>query len=212
MNAIRNRENGMDIKTATPKEIDTRLGEIAEGRWPLFDRIAAARRLIASADHHQSFRAHCKERGEKALVIATAKLEAYNAEHKEEEDALNAEFRLRGGWTRYYLVAGGHFHRSTHCSTCRWSTRLGWVPEMSDKDEAVAIEKFGHLICTVCFPDAPLIDAPIDPSVCEHSGKYVRECPKYGMSPAQKMNTCECGNHSQLTAGGKIRKHKPGKN
>jgi len=202
----------MELKTATPKEIDTRLGEIATGRWPLFDKISEARTLIkVSASYSGRLAEGAKKRADEALVIATAKLEAYNAEHEKEESDLNGEFTRRGGWTRYFLVEGGHFHRSTHCSTCRWSTRLGWLPEMSEKDEAKAIEKFGHLVCTVCFPDAPVLGAPIDPSVCEHSGKFVRSV-AWGSSYASKMNKCECGNYSVLTSTGKIRKHKPGKN
>jgi hypothetical protein len=62
------------------------------------------------------------------------------------------------GWSRFFLVtsSSGHIHSSTHCSTCRLTTRYGWLPELSGKDEATAVAELGPTLCSVCFPSAPV--------------------------------------------------------
>lgn len=61
-------------------------------------------------------------------------------------------------WSRFFLVLnnGGHIHSSMQCSTCRWDTRFGWLPELSGLTEADAVESQGAILCTVCFPSAPV--------------------------------------------------------
>jgi hypothetical protein len=61
------------------------------------------------------------------------------------------------GWSRFFLVTSspGHVHSSMHCSTCRPTTRFGWMPELSGKSEEAAVEELGPTLCTVCFPSAP---------------------------------------------------------
>ena len=72
-----------------------------------------------------------------------------------ERDALEATY---SGWSRFFLVTSspGHIHSSMHCSTCRWSTTYGWLPELSGQTEAEAVAEHGPTLCTVCFPSAPL--------------------------------------------------------
>ena len=72
-----------------------------------------------------------------------------------ERDALEATYT---GWPRFFLVTSspGHIHSSMQCSTCRWSTTFGWLPELSDMTEADAVAECGPTLCTVCFPSAPL--------------------------------------------------------
>lgn len=66
------------------------------------------------------------------------------------------------GWSRFFLVqskAGhkaGHIHRSMTCSTCRPTTRFGWLPHLSGQTEADAVNELGAMLCTVCFPSAPV--------------------------------------------------------
>lgn len=198
----------MDITTSTPAEIDTRLAEISEGRYPFFGRIEhflARRREMAKYPRRDAqAQSDRVAQVDAAMATAQADLEAYNAVHKVEQDALDAEFIARGRWTRYFLVPNGHFHRSTHCSSCRHTTRFGWLPEMSEVDEDAAIEKFGHQVCTVCFPDAPVLDAPADPGVCAHSGDFVRYSRK-----SYDYHKCACGRGGALTKSGRIRKHRP---
>lgn len=62
------------------------------------------------------------------------------------------------GWSRFFLVTSspGHVHSSMHCSTCRVTTKFGWLPELSGKDEATAVRELGPTLCSVCFPSAPV--------------------------------------------------------
>lgn len=61
-------------------------------------------------------------------------------------------------WSRFFLVTSstGHIHRSMSCSTCRPTTRYGWLPDLSGKTEADAVAEHGPALCSVCFPSAPL--------------------------------------------------------
>ena len=83
------------------------------------------------------------------LLVERARIDAELA-------AIEAEFRSRGGWTRAYVVPGGHAHTSTACSTCYPTTRFALVPRMSGMDEAEVVEAAGERACTVCFPSAPV--------------------------------------------------------
>jgi hypothetical protein len=62
------------------------------------------------------------------------------------------------GWSRFYYVTntGGHIHRSTGCSTCHPTTRFAWLTDLSGLSEADAVEAHGAILCTVCFPSAPV--------------------------------------------------------
>jgi hypothetical protein len=66
--------------------------------------------------------------------------------------------RVYTGWSRFFLVtsSSGHIHSSMHCSTCRPTTTFGWMPQLSGKTEAEAVETCGPTLCSVCFPEAPL--------------------------------------------------------
>lgn len=61
-------------------------------------------------------------------------------------------------WPRFFLVRndGGHIHSSTRCSTCRWSTQFAWLPALSGDTEADAVAAHGAILCTVCYPSAPV--------------------------------------------------------
>ena len=61
-------------------------------------------------------------------------------------------------WSRFFLVlnTNGHIHSSTSCSTCFVTTEFGWLPELSGLTEADAVEQQGEILCSVCFPSAPV--------------------------------------------------------
>ncbi len=61
-------------------------------------------------------------------------------------------------WSRFFLVVSsdGHIHSSTHCSTCRYHTVYSWLPDLSGTDEATAVEQVGEILCSICFPSAPV--------------------------------------------------------
>lgn len=70
---------------------------------------------------------------------------------------LEAEHERRG-WTRYFLVtssAGGHVHAHPRCSQ-RGRTTYAWLPALSDLTPADAVEAHGPLLCSKCFPHAPV--------------------------------------------------------
>lgn len=62
------------------------------------------------------------------------------------------------GWSRFYLVtnSGGHIHRSTGCSTCFPSTQFAFLPEMSGQTDEIVVEAEGEILCSICYPDAPV--------------------------------------------------------
>lgn len=62
------------------------------------------------------------------------------------------------GWSRFFLVnnSNGHIHSSMNCSTCFIDTDFSWLPELSGLTEAEAVEAYGCILCSVCFPSAPV--------------------------------------------------------
>lgn len=96
-----------------------------------------------------------------ALGAAPAHLDAA---HSKATNALGAaEGRLEAaetayeGWSRFFLVtsSNGHIHKDMRCTTCYQDTEYAWLPELSDLDEAAAVEAYGEILCSVCFPSAP---------------------------------------------------------
>lgn len=61
-------------------------------------------------------------------------------------------------WSRFFLVtsSAGHVHSSTNCHTCKQTTTYGWLPELSGKSEEEAVSALGTVLCSVCFPSAPV--------------------------------------------------------
>lgn len=59
-------------------------------------------------------------------------------------------------WSRFYLVPAGHIHRNTNCHSCYETTQYAWLPELSGLTDADAVQAEGEILCTFCFPDAPV--------------------------------------------------------
>jgi hypothetical protein len=61
-------------------------------------------------------------------------------------------------WSRFFLVTNnnGHIHSNMNCGTCYSTTRFAWNPELSGKSEADAVAELGEILCSVCFPSAPV--------------------------------------------------------
>lgn len=100
---------------------------------------------------------------EEVAKITAQREEAMNARYVlwSEANDLEAQHTERR-WPRYFLVvsSAGHIHSSTGCSTCRFTTQYGWMPQMSGMTEAEAMESLGthaEALCTVCFPSAPVM-------------------------------------------------------
>jgi hypothetical protein len=86
-----------------------------------------------------------------------AQLDELEAQRTELENEVGNLQMLYTGWSRFFLVtsSSGHIHSSMHCSTCRPTTRYGWLPALSGKTEAEAVKDCGPTLCSVCFPSAP---------------------------------------------------------
>ncbi len=71
---------------------------------------------------------------------------------------LDAVWSFHGRWSRFFLVTNtnGHIHSSLNCSTCRIDTQFAWLPTLSGLTEAEAVEAHGSILCSVCFPSAPV--------------------------------------------------------
>lgn len=127
-----------------------------------------------------------------------------------------------GGWSRFFLVAGGHIHASMACSTCNngaSATEFGWLPELSGLTEADAVASHGALLCTVCFPTAPVEwtnfyeaqAAAKSAAQCPGSGTwdYPRETARMGFYTGNYGVCSHCGQNVTLTKTNKMRGHKP---
>jgi len=154
-----------DLTTQTPVRIDEQLAALYEQRFVAFSRADSARARadrIQSAIDRGSALPYQMERYRQDLE----KLEREAAEQDLEAARLRglmrpfeAEFTRRGGWTRAFLVTGGHLHRSTNCSTCNRegrATRFAWMTDYSGANEDEIVEAAGNRACTTCYPTAPV--------------------------------------------------------
>jgi hypothetical protein len=60
------------------------------------------------------------------------------------------------GWSRAFIVSGGHVHKTMSCHTCYSTTVFYGVPQCSGMDEDEIVELAGERACTVCYPTAPV--------------------------------------------------------
>lgn len=127
----------------TPVEIDTALADLWT-RWSRVDNQVASYRK-ASADPFTA------KRYANRLAEAESECRTLKAEIRELE-------ALYTGWSRFFLVTNtnGHIHSSMNCSTCYLSTTFSWLPQLSGSTERDAVEECGEILCSVCFPSAPV--------------------------------------------------------
>lgn len=128
-------------------------------------------------------------------------------------DPLEAE-HARRGWYRFFLVQGGHIHSSMGCSTCYPTTQFGWLPELSGLSEADAVEAYGPLLCSVCFPFAPVewtVGKP-KPERCSGAGSAPRQGTKRRQGMRFYGECAACGERQTLNPTTLVvRAHKPPK-
>lgn len=131
-------------------ETDTKLAEIYTAKAYAQAIVTQSDRSLArSADYLASQLKKIEDR-RAAAVDDIAKL-------TEEAKPLEAIYADEGGWSRFFLVTNtnGHIHADTSCSTCYATTLFSWLPELSGLTEADAVESYGEILCSVCFPSAP---------------------------------------------------------
>lgn len=224
-----------NLATATPRQIDERLADLHgtldhalarqdaaqehvrrlagqrkgygrgaawSGSW---DDAIAAVRVVADTD--TTWRGH-------TAAEALDELDARDAAVTDARAALipfNAEYQRRP-WSRFFLVtssSGGHIHASTACSTTRLTTTFGWLPSVSGKSEADAVAEHGPLLCTVCFPSAPVewTIGKTDPDRCPGSNTHPDRATITTWRNTRYAPCPECGKEERVSMSG-IRKHK----
>lgn len=208
---------------AHAREVDTKVAAMYDVYYELSKKFAEAEARKDSADKSaEAYRSY----GDSAWNLAQAdKAEARSAAaaiqmaeladqaHAAKGAAFDFDQANYGGWQRFFLVE--HIHRSMHCSSFRATTRIGWLPELSGLVEAEAVAAKGAILCTICFPTAPVeftngFNHP-DPDACPGSGQYHSTEHLTGREHAYSSPSgyCpECGRWNTVTKSGAMRKHK----
>ncbi len=187
---------------------------LSRGRreWPTADpeAVALANRLADPDETYSQATGYRAHRAVTRYDKATAQLCTIALEISR----LDAEFTRRGGWTRFFLVqnSGGHVHSSMGCQTCNRGavpTAFNWLPEWSGRSEDEALAELGaagSTMCTVCFPAAPVLPKPADPTRCTGGAFVAGTERRVGMNRYGQCPTC--GSREIITASGQVRKHK----
>lgn len=151
----------MDLASATPAQIDTRLAEIYSAEALASLKANRALETVARIEGVQGTYQADFEWNSPAK-LAAAKTEVTDADAaieagRVEARPLEARYAAQR-WTRYYLVANatGHVHTSTNCSSCFPTTEYAWLTEQSGMTAEALVEMAGEQACTVCFPWAPV--------------------------------------------------------
>lgn len=218
----------MDLTTATPVEIDTILADLYGKQWEADSQVLywlkAAREVEAGIAKHLSGKYGNQYFGWKQETADGYRTKADGYQAKVDDLAMEmlpyeAEFARRP-WTRFYVVQGGHIHSSMDCSTCNKMgkrTKFGWLPEMSGQSEdqaleALVTESAKTILCTVCYPSAPVAWTVVRPDAnqCPGSGTfdYPRETARLGYYSGNYGVCNHCGERITVSSTGKMRKHK----
>lgn len=226
----------MIATTATPAEIDTKLAELYGARGQAYDYVDNALKSIHTkvgdrpgrhgyGYSHEQARTLAQEALDNGTLrsfdhdvltraFATlAEQEAIIAALDTEIAPLDAEYDRRP-WSRFIAVPGGHLHSGRRCvgGTIRVTTKVVWNPGLSGKTEAEAVKQLGTILCTHCFPSAPVewtVGVKPKREHCAGSGKS--EVPgTVKRVRASVYGRCqECGVVKPLTQHGFLRAHPP---
>lgn len=230
----------MNLTTATPVEIDTKLAQLHREMAQAEQRITSALATIHNyvGDRKRGRAAYKLDHGT-AIAKATQNIAKAHAEgdrfyiHDDAEksitrlhdardlrdtleaecDAIDLEYTSRP-WSRFISVQGGHIHSGTRCAggTIRVTTSLGWNPQLSGKTEAEAVELLGPLLCTHCFPSAPVewtvgkAAKKVAEGYCDGQGEQGIDLDMRYYSPRGRCPKCKQGTGISKT--GKVLKHK----
>ena len=156
-------------------EVDTRLAETYKHLATTNYHIERAEDAIHRAVGHTYNRGYWSGTLEEALIVTEfahtwdARGHAEGIESRNRlvvtRDALrviikacNDDWRDNGRWSRFYLVtnSNGHIHSSVSCSTCFHDTNFAWLTDLSGLTETDAVQAEGEVLCTICFPSAPV--------------------------------------------------------
>jgi len=195
---LTNRERAVDALHYAAGDTRTRYG------WKMDDDQALAAAAVRAANemiirYNRESYARAIAAYQPAVTAVRVADAAINA-HEE------AQYR---GWQRFFLVQDGHIHASRSCGSLRITTKIGWLPQLSGETEADAVAAHGAMLCTKCFPSAPVEftrgkDAPADQ--CPGSGERI-----IGQASRTRTPYGECAHcHTSqvVTMYGVTRKHK----
>lgn len=150
----------------TPVDVDTQLADVYNRYYKALAPIVEAQtRLKATKKrldpNSYGYNARYVDSATRDVAYFERKIqEARDAANlvMEEAKPFEEEYTRRGGWTRAFLVdnAGGHVHKSMHCSTCYPTTRFTWLPSYSGGTENTIVDDAGEKACTECYPSAPV--------------------------------------------------------
>jgi hypothetical protein len=204
-----------NIERLTPVEIDEILGKC----WEREAQAAGTVERLAKREAEDKL-----YYGEDKM-LAEARIDLARA--REDEQTIHAEFKRRGGWTRYWLVANadGHIHRNRACPQTYITTEWRFPFTLSGKTEDEMIEEVGHMACLVCFPQAEKHPAFIrtlrdyerqtqekNENLCPASGKASPVYYDWTRPYGNHIKCPECGKTVSVTRGSNIRAHEPAKN
>jgi hypothetical protein len=153
-----------ELAAATPAQIDEHLSRLGHEEARLLFHLARIRETVyRRARDKVVTRFYGKTDAE--LAELTEQAEAELTDVRFQARPLNAEYTRRGGWSRWYLVDGGHLHYDVSGSRCSRmpTTEHYWMTEFSGQNGAEVIAQAGERVCTVCFPDAPVNPRPASP-------------------------------------------------
>jgi hypothetical protein len=174
--------------------------------WRLDDQEALRR--LAAGEGVQPYDANKAAETGAEYLAATARVDVLHCAIAE----LDAVF-TRMPWSRFFIVEGGHIHSAQHCKggTIRYNTRLGWLPDLSGDTERDAVEAHGAILCSHCFPTAP-----VEWTIGRKPTTKPGECTNKSYVPGSIVHhylygsaTCSaCGTVATRTSTGLLRKHK----
>lgn len=218
-----------DLETRTPVEIDTALAALDAEYGALANRVDHATHGVhVAADDTRTPGVRARNPWRMSDDQAISALDVDNPSYvglaifrlaltmnRAQFKRLDAEYDRRGGWTRFVQVE--HIHSGYHCAggtldRGQYRSDRHWRPEMSgqDQDQAIAeLQRNAHVLCTHCFPDAPVLAPKSDPDVCTGSGEYFNpEAGSHSVHTMSRYATCPaCKEHETITAGGYYRAH-----
>lgn len=135
--------------------VDRETGWGRDRKWgkTVEQAIAEVTERAATADPEKPW----VQREAQAALDKLAEARAELAAAKQAEDAQDALWAAHGRWNRYSVVPGGHIHTNGRaCHTLRPSTTVLWAHPVSGDTVADAIATYGTVLCTHCFPEAPV--------------------------------------------------------
>ena len=213
--AIANQGNAPD-----PKIIDAELAWLYGASLRLSVRIMDAQKAIQKADEDIAMGlTYTSGWDNSSTPGAWDKVDEMKAQlaHVKREQQKREAIHREYNWSRFFVVPGGHVHKSMHCNSCYPTTMFGWLPEYSGDDSDTIIQQLGTTVCTVCYPDAPVDNDEIVAKAKAAKLAAEGKCANKAWEPTEssasnrlyRYGKCTaCGTHASITKTGVLRQHK----